>query len=156
MNKLHPTPEEIVDYLHGELSPEQDAAIHAHLATCDECVEIRDAEQSLTEVLRAHAKAQERELPPGVVATIRDAVRYQPPSLWERVSAAFRPAIAVPVALALAAFVYFGFKLAHGPAVASTISASNYVDCHAALSQTTPLSDDDPTPPLLTDYEQSP
>ncbi|HEX4012862.1 MAG TPA: zf-HC2 domain-containing protein [Candidatus Cybelea sp.] len=154
MNQLHPTPEEIVDYLHGEVSPSRDAAIHAHLAGCAECAEIRDSEQSLTEMLKAYARAEERELPSGVVATIRDAVRYQPPTLWERLSAAFRPAVAVPVAIAIAAFMYFGFRFAHGPAAASTIDASYYVESHAALSGSTPLSEDQPVPGELTDDAQ--
>jgi anti-sigma factor RsiW len=155
MNQLHPTSEEIVDYLHGEVSPARDAAIHAHLAGCSECAEIRDSELSLTEMLRAYARADERELPAGVVATIRATVQYQPPSLWERLSAAFRPAVAVPIAIAIAAFIYFGFRLAHGPAVASTIDASYYVESHAALSSTTPLSEDEPIPGALRDDDQS-
>ncbi|MFZ1018446.1 MAG: anti-sigma factor [Candidatus Cybelea sp.] len=155
MNQLHPTSEEIVDYLHGELSPARDAAIHAHLAGCSECSEIRDSEISLTEMLRAYARADERELPAGVVATIRGRVQYKPPSLWEQLSAAFRPAVAVPIAIAIAAFIYFGFRLAHGPAVASTIDASYYVESHAALSSTTPLSEDEPIPGTLRDDDQS-
>jgi anti-sigma factor RsiW len=155
MNQLHPTSEEIVDYLHGELSPARDAAIHAHLAGCSECAEIRDSELSLTETLRAYALADERELPAGVVATIRARVQYKPPSLWEQLSAAFRPAVAVPIAIAIAAFIYFGFRLAHGPAVASTIDASYYVESHAALSSTTPLSEDEPIPGALRGDDQS-
>jgi anti-sigma factor RsiW len=155
MNQLHPTSEEIVDYLHGELSPARDAAIHAHLAGCSECSEIRDSEISLTEMLRAYARADERELPAGVVATIRGRVQYKPPSLWEQLSAAFRPAVAVPIAIAIAAFIYFGFRLAHGPAVASTIDASYYVESHAALSGTTPLSEDEPIPAALRSDDQS-
>ncbi len=31
MNEIHPNIEELVDYMHGELSPERDAAVHAHL-----------------------------------------------------------------------------------------------------------------------------
>lgn len=154
MNQLHPTSDEIVDYLHGEVSPARDAAIHAHLAGCADCAEIRDSELSLTEMLKAYARAEERELPSGVVATIRAKVQYQPPSLWERLSAAFRPAIAVPVAIAIAAFIYFGFRFAHGPAAASTIDASYYVDSHAALTSTTPLSEDQPVPGTLTDDAQ--
>lgn len=155
MNQLHPTSEEIVDYLHGELSPARDAAIHAHLAGCSECCEVRESELSLTEMLRAYARADERDLPSGVVATIRGRVQYKPPSLWEQLSAAFRPAVAVPIAIAIAAFIYFGFRLAHGPAVASTIDASYYVQSHAALSSTTPLSEDEPLPGALSDDDRT-
>ncbi len=155
MNQTHPTPEEIVNYLHGELSPSRDAAIHAHIAGCAECTQARDDELSLTALLRAHAKAQERDLPQGVVASIRAAVAQRPPSLWERLSAAFRPAVAVPVAIAIAAFLYFGVRSMHGTARASTIDASYFIDCHAMQSAATPLSDDDPLPPALTSDDGS-
>lgn len=146
MNQTHPTPEEIVDYLHGEVPPATDAAIAAHLAGCAECQEIRDNEVSLTELLRAHAKAEERELPPSVVANIWESVAPRSTSIWERLGAAFRPAVAVPVAIAIAAFLYFAFKTAHGPVHAATIDAGYYVNCHAALSAATPLSTDEPAP----------
>lgn len=149
MNQTHPTPEEIVDYLHGELSPADDAAVAAHIAGCTECTEIRDNEVSLTELLVAHAKAEERELPPSVVAKIWEGVAPRRTSVWERLSAAFRPAVAVPVAIAVAAFIYFSFKTAHGPAHAATIDAGYYVDSHAALSAETPLSPDQPGPQIL-------
>jgi anti-sigma factor RsiW len=151
MNQTHPSPEEIVDYLHGELAPARDAAVQAHIAGCADCEEARDAELRLTELLRAHASAEERELPPNVVAGIWAAVRDRPPSLWERLGAAFRPAVAVPVAIAIAAFLYFGTKVAHGPAHAATISAAYYVEHHEALDPTTQLSEDDPLPPLVDD-----
>ena len=66
MNQTHPTPDELVDYLHGELPAPRSAAIAAHVAGCPECADARDAEVSVTQLLRAHARAQERELPPGV------------------------------------------------------------------------------------------
>jgi anti-sigma factor RsiW len=150
MNQTHPTPEEIVDYLHGELPPTAAAAVAAHLPGCAECQEVRDNEVSLTELLRAHAKAEERELPPSVVAKIWEGVAPRKTSLWEQLGAAFRPALAVPVAIAIAAFLYFSFKTAHGPAHAATIDAGYYVNSYAALSVATPLSPDEPAPQTIT------
>ncbi|HLY03261.1 MAG TPA: zf-HC2 domain-containing protein [Candidatus Cybelea sp.] len=149
MSEIHPTPDELVDYLHGELPAARSAAIAAHIAGCPECADARDAEISLTQLLRAHARAQERELPPGVVAGIWEKARSHPPSVWERLSAALRPAIAVPVAIAIAAFLFFSIKVAHGPAHAATIDAGYYVENHATLDAATPLSEDDPIPQTL-------
>ena len=149
MNQTHPTPDELVDYLHGELPAPRSAAIAAHIAGCSECADARDAEVSLTQLLRDHARAQERELPPGVVFGIWEKLRNSPPSVWERLSAALRPAIAVPVAIAIAAFLFFSIKVAHGPAHAATIDAGYYVENHAALDAATPLSEDDPIPQAL-------
>jgi anti-sigma factor RsiW len=154
MNQLHPSSDEIVDYLHGELPPARDAAIHEHLAGCAECAEARDAEISLTEMLRTRANAQERELPASVVANIWEAVRPARASLWERLSVAFRPAVAVPVLAALAAFLYFGLRT-HAPAHAATIDAAYYVNSRAALTAATPLSDEDPVPATLTSVDES-
>jgi anti-sigma factor RsiW len=149
MNQTHPTSDELVDYLHGELPAPRSAAIAAHIAGCSECADARAAEVSLTQILRDHALAQERELPSGVVSGIWEQVRNRPPSVWERFSAALRPAFAVPVAIAIAAFLFFSIKVAHGPAHAATIDAGYYVENHAALDAATPLSEDDPIPQAL-------
>jgi anti-sigma factor RsiW len=149
MSQIHLTPDELVDYLHGELPATRSAAIAAHIAGCPECADARDAEVSLTQILRAHSQAQERELPASVVSGIWEQVRSRPPSVWERLSAALRPAIAVPVAVAIAAFLFFSIKVAHGPAHAATIDAGYYVENHATLDAATPLSQDDPIPQTL-------
>jgi anti-sigma factor RsiW len=149
MSQLHPTPDELVDYLHEELPAARSAAIAAHIAGCPECSDARDAEVSLTQTLRAHARAQERELPPSVVSGIWAQLRSRPPTVWERLSAALRPAIAVPVAIAIAAFLFFSIKVAHGPAHAATIDAGYYVENYATLDAATPLSADDPIPQTL-------
>jgi anti-sigma factor RsiW len=149
MNQTHPTPDELVDYLHGELPAPRSAAIAAHVAGCPECADARDAEVSVTQLLRAHARAQERELPSRVVSGIWEKLRSRRTSVWERFSAALRPAIAVPVGIAIAAFLFFSIKVAHGPAHAATIDARYYVENHATLDAATPLSEDDPIPQAL-------
>jgi anti-sigma factor RsiW len=151
MNETHPTLEELVDYQHGALAPSEDAGIHAHLAQCRACAEAHEAEAALTELLRAHARSEERELPESVVARIRDSIERSPRAgLWQTLQTASRPIVLVPAAVAIAAVLYLG---AHGwqlaPA-ATPIDAAYYVNSHAALTATAPFSEDAPIPAMLT------
>jgi anti-sigma factor RsiW len=151
MNETHPSIEEIVDYLHGELLAPREAAVHAHILSCPVCAQARADEASLTDALRAHVRAAERELPPSVIANIRAAVAQQAkPSLWDRLRLTLRPAVVLPSAAAIAAALYFGFTAMHGTARATTIQPAYYVENHAALTATTPFSEEAPMPPMLT------
>jgi anti-sigma factor RsiW len=151
MNEMHLTHEELIDYLHGELTPARDAAAHAHLAACSACSRTYEAEVSLTEVLRRHARSEDRELPPSVVATIREATSQKPSTpAWGMLRGILRPAIAVPMAAAIAAALYFGIDLSHKTSPATSINAAYYVNNHAALTATAPFSEDAPVPAVLT------
>jgi anti-sigma factor RsiW len=156
MKQAHPNIEQIVEYLHGELSPAEDAAVHAHLAGCSYCEQRRAEEAALTEALRAHARARERELPLTVVSRIRQRVA-QPsaPSPWEAVRAAFRPILVLPVAVAVAAILYFGGQRFHRLGVPPAIDASDYIENHAAMASTTPFADSEPSPILLTSADET-
>jgi anti-sigma factor RsiW len=126
----------LIDYLHGELAPEQDAAVLAHLADCSACAEQYDGEAALTERVRAHAHANEREMPFGIVARVRAQLDAPArPSWLEQLSLLLRPAIGVPVAAVLAVGIALGISSLH-PAAGSApaIAASYYIDDHAALS----------------------
>jgi anti-sigma factor RsiW len=150
MNQTHPTPEQLVDYLHGELPAQQDAAVHAHVAECPSCAQAYESEASLTELLRAYARSEERELPYGLIAGIREAAaNAASASAWDRLRSALRPVVLVPAAAALAVALYLGLGARH-PAVATPINAAYYVDNHAALTATTPFSEDAPIPAVLT------
>jgi anti-sigma factor RsiW len=154
MNETHPSIEQIVDYLHGELSPARDAAIHAHLAACTDCEEQRAHEVAITETLRAHARATERELPASVVAKIRQSVtRSSAPSLGERLRAALRPVVLFPAAAVAAAILYIGVGVwrEHSAEPAARIDAASYIENHAAMAATAPFGDD--TPILTSDDE---
>lgn len=154
MNQTHPSIEQLVDYLHGELPPPEDAAVHAHLAGCRECFEARDAEAALSEMLRAHARKEERELPDSVVARIWEAIGNQAaPSTWQSLVAALRPAIALPAAAALAVALFAAATFWHGTLGARRIDAAYYVENHAALTATTPFAQDSPLPVVLTSDE---
>lgn len=153
MNETHPSIEQIVDYLHSELPPEDDAVVHAHLATCRACDERRAEELRITEVLRAHADAMQRELPASVVAGIRSAVERSGLSLWDRLSAALRPIVLVPATAAIAVALYVGYDALHRSAAPTAIDAGYYVNNHAVMAATAPFGDAAPPLALTSDNE---
>jgi len=150
MNEIHPSVEELVDYMHCELTPERDAAVHAHLGDCSSCSQMRDSEASLTELLRAHANAEERDLPPSVIAGIRSAVARPMRPAWSPLHLLLRPAVAVGAAAAVAAIVYFGNPAWHAGPPLTRIEAAYYFDNHTALNATTPFSHEPAMPVTLT------
>ncbi|MBD5653929.1 MAG: zf-HC2 domain-containing protein [Candidatus Eremiobacteraeota bacterium] len=128
----------LIDFLHGELSPAEDALAHTHMATCAACRAEYDLEASLTGALRASALAEEREMPSLVNAAVWQLIREARPGPFTRVAAWLRPAVAVPIAALL--IVGGWFALPH-PATAPTIDASYYFQTHAAQSSQTSLSE---------------
>jgi anti-sigma factor RsiW len=151
MNEMHPSIDRIVDYLHGELSAADDAAVHAHLAGCPECDERRAQEVALTEMLRAHARATERDLPPRIISGIREAVRRRPPGLWEQLRIGLRPSVALPAAAAIALTLYAGLTFSRHSVAPTAIDAATYVDQHASLSRFAPFGEDQPPATLTSD-----
>lgn len=141
----HPTLEELTDYVHGELPPQRDAAVHAHIAACAPCSEAHDVEVRLGEVLREHARAGERELPLGFARRIVDAaVASQPQAApWrESLTQAFRPAVAIPAVVAIALALYLTVGRSHqGTVQMATIDAGTYIDNHAALASAMPFAE---------------
>jgi anti-sigma factor RsiW len=146
MNETHPSIERIVDYLHGELSPAEDAAVYAHLATCPECDLKRNEELAITESLRAYAGATERDMPPGLATRIRSTAVSRQPGAWQRFVAGLRPAVLVPAAAVAALAIYFGYDSWHRAASATPIRAADYVNNHAAMAASAPFGD--AVPPL--------
>jgi predicted anti-sigma-YlaC factor YlaD len=136
----HLTNENLVDYVHGELSPADDASVYTHIEGCEPCRAEYQAEIALNEALRAHAKQEERELPSAVKAEIWKRVREAEPSVWSRPLQWLRPAVAVPLAAVLALAAYFGttYIAPHG---APSIEASYYLQDHAAMNGTVPFND---------------
>ncbi len=135
----HLSNSELIDYLHNALPAQRDAGVYAHLEQCAECRAQYDAEASLTEMLRAYAADSQRELPPMLKAEIWNRIRAAQPSPLARLAAMWRPAIAIPVAAALAIGIYFG--TANTGSNAPSIDAGYYLQDHAAMSGTTPFSD---------------
>jgi anti-sigma factor RsiW len=154
MNETHPSIEQIVDYLHGELAPSEDAAIHAHLAGCRSCDERRADEVAISEALQTHARAEERELPASVVARIRTAIARPPQTAWERLRDALRPVVLVPAAAAVGVAVYLGFNAWHASVAPTAINAAYYVNNHAAMTTTAPFADE-VQPAMLTSNDET-
>lgn len=148
MNTQHPSIDTLIDYIHHELAPGDDARIHAHLDTCAECRAAYEAETRVGEMLRVYAHETERELPQGVVATIWDRVERErsAPSLGERVRALFRPALAIPVGLAAAAALVIGFSVSHQQSNAPVIDAAFYLNDHASMTNSVPFGEGNVVP----------
>jgi len=151
MNETHPSIERIVEYLHGELSPAEDAAIYAHLASCPECDGKRTEELAITEALRGYAHATERDMPPGLATRIRSVAMQAQHGAWERFVAGFRPVVMVPVAAALAVAIYIGYDSWHHAAAPTSIQAASYVNNHAAMAASAPFGDAAPPLTLTSD-----
>ena len=136
----HLTNDILLDYVHGELSPADDASVYAHIEHCQPCRTEYDAEVALGEMLRAQAAREEHELPSSVKAEIWERVRAGKPALWNRAAAWLRPGVALPLAAALAIAAYFGSTYI-SPQGAPSIEASYYLQDHAAMNSTVPFSD---------------
>jgi predicted anti-sigma-YlaC factor YlaD len=140
---MHYTADILDDYLHGELGPERDATIHAHLERCSPCSALYDEAASVRDMLRASAIAQEREFPSIIKARVWEAVRNAPPALTfaDRLRALWRPMIALPVAAAIAVFAYMGVPAVHGSNAPAGVAATYLLEEHAALASENPLAD---------------
>jgi len=129
----------LIDYLHGSLGPEADAAVFAHLATCAACHAARNEETAIADALRAMARATELELPSMVKARVWDVVRHAKPTFLERLRSHWGPAIAVPLAAALALAAYFGTPIVRSQSTPPGVAASYYLDEHNAEATQNPL-----------------
>jgi predicted anti-sigma-YlaC factor YlaD len=136
----HLTTPLLVDFIHGELSPADDALAHAHLATCAACRAEYELEASLTGALRASALAEERDMPSLVNAAVWQRIREARPGPFSRIAAWTRPAFAVPIAALLIVGGWFALPYSH-TAPHPTIDASYYFQIHAAQSSQTSLSE---------------
>ncbi|HZO94124.1 MAG TPA: zf-HC2 domain-containing protein [Candidatus Baltobacteraceae bacterium] len=129
----------LIDYVHGELTPEADAAVFEHLEICTACRAAHDEEAALGETLRTLARGAELELPSMVKARVWDAVRRERPSWLERLRAGLAPRFAVPVAALVLAGLYFGVPIFHAQQPAPGIAAAFFLDEHNAEVQQNPL-----------------
>jgi anti-sigma factor (TIGR02949 family) len=138
----HFTDDDLIDYLHGEVSDEVDARIHAHLARCSDCSARYDAEASVGEMLRASALAEERAFPPIVRARVWAAIRSAQPTPLERLRGFISPLVAVPLVAVLALLMYLSVPVLRGErATAPTVAAAYYFEEHAAEGLENPLAD---------------
>lgn len=140
MTSQHPTTDRIIDYVHHELAPSEDAVLFEHFAGCAPCREEYEAELRLTGALRSAAAANTLELPSMMKAEIWTRVRSAEPSLWSRL---FRPLVALPVAAAIAVAAFFAFQPnAQTASGHPMVGAQYYFASHsAATRQENPLTD---------------
>lgn len=139
MTSEHPTTEAIIDYVHHELSPTQDAAVFEHVTQCAPCRETYEAELRLNDALKAAAAEETFELPSIVKARVWEEVRASRPGRWR---AWLRPLIAVPVGAAIAAAAFFAVQSTPSNTHPPVVGAQYYFDVHtAATRQENPLSD---------------
>lgn len=146
----HINQEQLVDYLHRGLAPEDDAMVHAHLDACAQCRLAYQDEASLSEALRANARNEIRELPSGVVASIWAAIAAarRRESLADRLLTWLRPAVLVPAMAVVVLALLLVPRFAQSPP-SQTIDASYYLQDHAALGSTMPFADSDQVPEAL-------
>jgi len=130
----------LVDYAHGELTPADDAQVHAHLAACAPCRDEYDAEVALGEMLRSAAVAEELELPGLVKAAVWEQIRAAKPGPLARLGVFMRPALALPVAAAVVVGAFFASPLGHRD-TAPRIAATYYLQSHAMQSGQSPLAE---------------
>jgi hypothetical protein len=131
--------ETLIDYLHGALTPDADAAAFTHLRDCAACNAVYDEEAALGEALRAAARSEELEFPSLVTARVWDALRREKPSWTERLRSVWGPRVAVPVAAAVALAAYFGSGPIWTRQPAPGIEAAFYLDEHNAQTQQNPF-----------------
>jgi anti-sigma factor RsiW len=131
----------LVDFVRGELTPQDDALAHAHLQTCPSCRREYELEVSLSEALRAAARAEELEMPSTIKAAIWEQIRAAQPGPLARLAAFWRPALAIPALAVLLVGGWFASPYAPRGAATPTIDASYYLEAHAAQTSQTPLSE---------------
>jgi predicted anti-sigma-YlaC factor YlaD len=136
----------LIDYLHAQLPPEDDALAFAHLESCAACRSEYEAEAALSESLRTAALAEELEFPSLISAAVWEQVRQAQPGWGTRLAGLFRPAIAVPAAAVAVVALYFATPLSQSVAPpAKRISATYYLEAHAAQQARNPLGERSPT-----------
>jgi predicted anti-sigma-YlaC factor YlaD len=145
----HLTTETLIDYIHAELAPAEDALVHTHLQTCGLCRSEYERETRLSDALRLAARESEQELPGMVKALIWEAVRAERPTLSARLAALLRPAVAVPALAVLLVATYFTSPLGHQQAAARMVDATYYLEQHAAEELQNPLGERNVSSPIL-------
>jgi anti-sigma factor RsiW len=130
----------LIDYLHHELSPSEDAEVLAHLQSCESCSQELNIEASITDRLRATAKATQLEMPPGMRNAIVARIAAHRPTPWEALRALVRPLIVVPVAAALATAAFL-LAPAISPPSTARVPVSYYLRQYAAHAGQNPLAD---------------
>jgi predicted anti-sigma-YlaC factor YlaD len=138
----HITDDDLIDYLHHECTDALDARIHEHLGLCRDCRDRADAEARVGDWLRATAVTDERDFPSLIKANVWAEIHAAEPTLLDRVRRFMGPALALPVAAAIAVMMYFGVPIIRANGVPTpTVAAAYYFEEHAAEGLENPLAD---------------
>jgi predicted anti-sigma-YlaC factor YlaD len=143
----HVTQDVLIDYLHGELPPGEDAMVLLHLESCTQCRQEYDVQASLTEAMRAYAHATETELPDDLRRSIWSAIDdAEAASFRSRLRRWLTPAAGLAAAAAAAYAILVTSGAQHG---SPAIDAIYYLDDHAALTSTVPFNEGSVVPSSL-------
>ncbi|HML94610.1 MAG TPA: zf-HC2 domain-containing protein [Thermodesulfobacteriota bacterium] len=109
----------LIEYMDGELSPEEAALVRSHVEACPECLrEYEDyAEIRRTASEHAHAPELSPETVSALVRTAKDSVSRDRKPFWKRF--AFSPFLvpALSSAIALSVWFYYGSTGTHTPTI---------------------------------------
>jgi hypothetical protein len=135
--------EQLTDYLHHALDPESDAAAYTHISECVTCGAAYGREAALSEALRAQARATERDLPIGVLVTVRSRIVAEASRsrAWETVRSWLRPAFVIPAVAIAAVALYIGIPRFVANRQPTAIQAAYYLQDHAEMNGTMPFAD---------------
>lgn len=136
----HINSDTLIDYLHHELSPSEDARVLSHLEACESCAREMNVEASIGDRLRSAARLQELELPLGMRSAILARIAEEARRPWDRLAAWLRPAIIGSVAAAVAAAAFYVGPTLQG-ARSNALPVSYYMQQYAVHAQQNPLAD---------------
>jgi len=137
----HLTHDQLIDYIHGALTPADDAVVLAHLEGCAPCSGEYATEVRVSEMLREQAAREEREMPSTIKANVWQVIREAQPSYGARILSWLRPAYLVPAAVVIAAAAYFTPAYLGHHETPVLIDAAYYLQDHAAMNGSLPFGD---------------
>ncbi len=116
----HPLPEQMSDYLDGELPPAEETQLRAHLATCAECAALLvDLQRVLARAQALEDRPPRHDLWPGVAA----AIGATPARAPRRLQVSMPVLLAASIALMLLSGGTVAFLLQSGRGLPSTAQA---------------------------------
>lgn len=130
----------LIDYLHGELAPADDALVLMHLERCDACRAEYQLQTRLGESLKAYGARSERELPGVVRAAVWQAIDAGANTGVERLRAWLRPAMGLGLAAAVAVALALGLPPRTHRSTPE-IDAMYFLDDHAAMRASIPFNE---------------
>jgi anti-sigma factor (TIGR02949 family) len=139
--KQHLNSTTLIDYLHHELPPSEDAEALAHLQSCEACSQELNVEASISDRLRASAREADLEVPAGLRSAIMARIAAQRQSPWQSLRSLVRPLVIVPVAAALATAAFLLGPVLLPQSSHAGVPVSYYLQQYADHAGQNPLAD---------------